>query len=171
MPDRSSPTVEPRPRPLRRRVIALYAVAGAVYAVDRITKVLAEAYLRDRAPVEVIPGVFQLRFTTNPGGAFGLFGGLTWLFVVVSVVVIAVVVLASRNVPTMATAVGLGLILAGAAGNLTDRLIRGPGLSGEVVDFLDLHVWPVFNVADSAIVTGAAILLLTGLRRERPVPR
>ena len=153
-----------------RRAAVLYLVAGGAYALDRVTKVLAEAYLRDRPPVEVIPGVFHLRFTTNPGGAFGLFGGLTWLFVAVSVVVIAVVVLASRNVPTMPTAVGLGLILAGAVGNLTDRLIRGPGFSGEVVDFLDFRVWPVFNLADSAIVTGAAILLLTGLQRERPAP-
>jgi signal peptidase II len=64
--------------------------------------------------------------------------------------------------------VALGLVLAGAVGNLTDRLIRGPGFSGEVVDFIDLHVWPVFNLADSAIVVGAAILLLHGLRRREP---
>jgi signal peptidase II len=51
-------------------------------------------------------------------------------------------------------------------GNLTDRLIRGPGFSGEVVDFIDFHVWPVFNLADSAIVVGALLLLLQGLRRD-----
>lgn len=170
LPDPSPSAVESGARSIRRRAATLYLVAGAVYGLDRLTKVLAESYLRDRAPVEVIPGVFQLRFTTNPGGAFGLFGGLTWLFVAVSVVVIAVVLLASRNVPTMPTAIGLGLILAGAVGNLTDRLVRGPAFSGEVVDFLDFRVWPVFNVADAAIVTGAAILLLTGLRREPPAP-
>jgi signal peptidase II len=64
--------------------------------------------------------------------------------------------------------VGLGLVLAGAVGNLTDRMIRGPRFSGEVVDFIDLHVWPVFNLADSAIVVGAAILLVHGLRRHEP---
>jgi signal peptidase II len=114
----------------------------------------------------VIPAVLQLRFTTNPGGAFGLFGSLPVLFVVISVGVIVVVLLASRNLASAATAVGLGLVLGGALGNLTDRLIRGPGLSGEVVDFIDLHVWPVFNLADSALVVGAAVLLISGIRRD-----
>jgi signal peptidase II len=83
------------------------------------------------------------------------------------VAVVVFVLWASRNLPTTASALGLGLILAGGLGNLTDRLVRGPGFSGEVVDFIDLHVWPVFNLADSAIVVGAAILLVQSLRRER----
>ncbi len=131
-----------------------------------MTKALAESRLQGDAPVELIPGVLQLRFTTNPGGAFGLFGNLSILFVLFSVVVIGVVVLASRSLPGRAAAVGLGLVLGGAAGNLTDRLVRGEGLRGEVVDFIDFHVWPVFNVADSAIVVGALLLLILGLRRE-----
>jgi signal peptidase II len=135
--------------------------------IDRVTKVLAESHLQGRPPVELIPGVLQLRFTTNPGGAFGLFGNLSVLFVVFSVVVIAVVILASRNLPGRLSAVALGLILGGAVGNLTDRLIRGDGFRGEVVDFIDFHVWPVFNAADSAIVIGAALLLLQGFRRGR----
>jgi signal peptidase II len=142
-------------------------VAGAVYVADRITKILVERFLQDRPPIELIPGIFQLRFTTNPGGAFGLFGGLTWLFVATSIVVATVVVVASRNLPGRSAAVGLGLVLGGALGNLTDRVIRGAGFSGEVVDFLDLMVWPVFNLADSAIVIGAAVLLIGSLRRER----
>jgi signal peptidase II len=134
--------------------------------IDRVTKALAESRLQGNPPIELIPGVLQLRFTTNPGGAFGLFGNLSILFVLFSVVVIGVVVLASRSLPGRAAAVGLGLVLGGAVGNLTDRLVRGEGLRGEVVDFIDLHVWPVFNVADSAIVTGALLLLILGLRRE-----
>ena len=138
---------------------------------DRVTKILAERFLQGADPVEIIPGIFQLRFTTNPGGAFGLFGGLTWLFVATSVVVVMVVLLASRNLPGRLSAVGLGLVLGGALGNLTDRFVRGPGFSGEVVDFLDLRVWPVFNLADSAIVVGAAVLVIHSFRRERtPVP-
>jgi signal peptidase II len=157
------------PPGLRHRLtITLYAVAAAVYVLDRLTKVLAERHLQGRSPVEIIPEVFQLRFTTNPGGAFGLFGGLTWLFVTTSIVVALVIVLVSRSVPARTSAVGLGLILGGALGNLTDRVVRGPGFSGEVVDFLDFRVWPVFNVADSGIVVGALILLVAGLRRERP---
>jgi signal peptidase II len=138
-----------------------------VYVLDRVSKILVENQLQGREPVELIPGVLQIRFTTNPGGAFGLFGEWSWLFVLVSVAVIVVVVLASRSLPSTATAVGLGLILGGALGNLTDRLVRGSGLSGEVVDFIDLHVWPVFNLADTGIVIGAAVLLISGVRRDR----
>jgi signal peptidase II len=157
------------PSGLRHRLaITLYATGAAVYVLDRITKVLAERHLQGREPVELIPGVFQLRFTTNPGGAFGLFGGLTWLFVTASIAVVLVIVFVSRNLPARPSAVGLGLILGGALGNLTDRLVRGPGFSGEVVDFLDFRVWPVFNVADSAIVVGALILVVGGLWGERP---
>lgn len=142
-----------------------------MYATDRVTKVLAERLLQGRDPVQVIPSVLQLRYTTNPGGAFGLFGSLPVLFVIISVGVIVVVLLASRRLPSAATAVGLGLILGGALGNLTDRVVRGPALSGQVVDFIDLHVWPVFNVADSALVVGAAVLLVTGILRDRAARR
>jgi signal peptidase II len=117
--------------------------------------------------VELIPAVVQLRFTTNPGGAFGIFGSAPALFVAISVVVVVVVVVVSRNVPSTASAVGLGLVLGGALGNLTDRAVRGAGFSGEVVDFIDFHVWPVFNLADSALVVGAAVLLISGVRRDR----
>ena len=120
--------------------------------------------------MELVPGVIQLRFTTNPGGAFGLFGGFGWLFVAFGAVVAAVVLLASRNLPSWASAIGLGLVLGGALGNLTDRFLRGPGFSGHVVDFIDLHVWPVFYLADSAIVVGAGVLLVASLRRERREP-
>ena len=147
--------------------MVLYGIAALVYAIDRVTKVLVEANLRDRPPVELIPGVLELRFTTNPGGAFGIFGDLSWLFVLISVVVVGAIVFASRNLPSTISAVGLGLVLGGAIGNLTDRLLRGPGLGGEVVDFIDLQVWPVFNLADTGIVVGAALLLLSGLRRDR----
>ena len=142
-------------------------MAVAVYALDRATKWLAEEHLQGGPPIELISGVLRLRFVTNPGGAFGVFGGLTWLFVAVSVLVIAVVIVASFELPKRVTAVGLGLILAGALGNLTDRWLRGDGFSGEVVDFIDFHVWPVFNLADSAIVIGAAALFLAGLRAPK----
>jgi signal peptidase II len=149
-----------------RLALLLYSAAGLVYALDRVTKVLAEQHLSGRPPVEIVPGVVQLRFTTNPGGAFGLFGGAAWLFVLASVVVIVAVVVSSRRLPSALAAVSLGFVLGGALGNLTDRVIRGPAFSGEVVDFIDFQVWPVFNLADSAIVVGAALLLLSSFRRE-----
>lgn len=150
-----------------RLALILYATAGTLYGLDRLTKALAEELLAGRAPVDLIPGVLRLRFTTNPGGAFGLFGGLTWLFVVISVAVALVVVAASFDLSSRVSAVALGLILGGAVGNLTDRIIRGEGFSGRVVDFLDFRVWPVFNVADAAIVVGVLLLLGGSLRRDR----
>lgn len=132
-----------------------------------MTKLLAERHLEGRPPIDVIPGVLQFRFTTNPGGAFGLFGRATWLFVGASVVVIVIILIASRRLPSGGSAAALGLVLGGALGNLTDRLVRGPEFSGEVVDFIDFQVWPVFNIADSCIVVGAALLLLTGATVSR----
>jgi signal peptidase II len=149
-----------------RRAITLYGIAAGALTADRLTKVVAERTLQD-GPVELIPGILDLRYTTNPGGAFGLFGGIPWLFATISAAVIVTIVIASRRLPATSSAVGLGLVLGGAVGNMIDRAIRGPAFSGEVVDFIDLQVWPIFNLADTAIVFGAATLLIAGLRRDR----
>jgi signal peptidase II len=153
--------------PRVRLAAFLYGSAAAAYALDRVTKILAERELAGRPPIELIPHVLRLNYTTNSGGAFGLFGGQPWLFFVATLAVCLVIVVASRRLGSVATAVGLGMILGGALGNLTDRVIRGPGVSGRVVDFIDFRVWPVFNLADSAIVIGAAIVVLAGARRAR----
>lgn len=152
----------------------LYAIAGITYLLDRATKIWAERELATRPPIQILSGVLQLNYTTNSGGAFSIGGSAPWLFAGASVVVIAFIVVASFRIARPAFAVALGLVLGGALGNLTDRAVRGPGLSGRVVDFIDLHVWPVFNVADSAIVLGAAILLISsfgGRDRDGPEPR
>ena len=146
-----------------RLAIVLYATAGVVYCIDRLTKWVVERNLSGRPPIEVIPGVVRLRLTTNTGGAFGLFGGQAWLFFGATAVVCAVIVVVSRSLQSRVSAVGLGLILGGAVGNLTDRIVRGPR---GVIDFIDFRVWPVFNAADSAIVIGALIVALAGLRRR-----
>jgi signal peptidase II len=143
-----------------RLALFLYGSAAVVYLIDRATKWVVENHLAGRPPIEVIPGVVRLRFTTNTGGAFGLFGGQAWLFFLATVVVCVVIVIASRRLDGVASAIGLGMILGGALGNLTDRLIRG---SGGVIDFIDFRVWPVFNAADSAIVLGAIVVAVAGL--------
>jgi signal peptidase II len=151
---------------LRRRAgITLFAVAGATFLVDRVTKVWAERELAGR-PVDVIRGVLTLRFTTNRGGAFSLFQDAPLFFAVVSIVVVAAILATSFRHTDQLAAAALGLVLGGALGNLTDRVVRGTGLSGEVVDFIDLHVWPVFNLADAAIVVGALLLAFGAWRRD-----
>lgn len=152
----------------RRSVAWLYGAAAAAYVLDRVTKLWVERALAGRPPIRVIPGVLSLNYTTNSGGAFGLGRSAPWLFATATIAVAAIVIAVSfrrRNVPA---AVALGLVLGGGLGNLTDRALNGDGfLSGHVIDFIDVHVWPVFNVADGAIVVGAVLLgLVTALEQE-----
>jgi signal peptidase II len=148
----------------------LFGTAATIYLLDRLTKVLAEQHLEGRPPIELLPGV-RLTFTTNPGGAFSIGGEAPLLFVTATVIVSLVIVATAFRHTHRMTSVALGLVLGGAIGNLTDRIVRGAGLRGRVVDFVDIGPWPVFNVADSAIVIGAILLAWTGLRAGRaPAP-
>jgi signal peptidase II len=152
----------------RSITLALYAAAAVVYAFDRVTKLWAEAALASRPPIEVIPGVLSFNYTTNSGGAFGLGRSAPWLFAGATVLVSVVIVVVSFRLDRRPLALALGLILGGALGNLTDRTLNGPGLSGYVIDFIDFQVWPVFNLADTAIVIGAVLLAMSSARREEP---
>ena len=146
--------------------LVLLAAAACAYGADRLTKFLAERYLANSPPLVLIPHVVQLNYTLNPGGAFGLGGGQPWIFFGATVAVSIAILAAAPRLTTLPSAIGLGLILGGALGNLTDRLVHGTGVSGKVVDFVDFHVWPVFNLADSSIVIGAAIILLATARKR-----
>jgi signal peptidase II len=151
----------------RRAARTLFLAALLAYGLDRITKIWAEASLPGD-PIDVVPGVLTLRFTTNSGGAFSIGQRAPWFFVGVTAVVVAVILATSFRHTSRLVGASLGLVLGGALGNLTDRAIRAPGLRGRVVDFVDFHVWPVFNLADSAIVVGAILLAWMGFRdRER----
>jgi len=143
--------------PGRRGATILFVTAACVFAVDRLTKVWAEHALADH-PVDLIRGVLTLRLTTNSGGAFSLGQSAPWFFAAATLVVSALIALTAFHRRSVLSSVALGLILGGALGNLADRVLRGPGLSGHVVDFIDFHVWPVFNAADSAVVIGAILL-------------
>jgi signal peptidase II len=152
-----------------RLAVLLYAVALGVYLADRASKLWAAHVLAGR-PVAL--GPVRLAYTTNSGGAFGIGQRAPLLFAVATVAVAAGIVWVSRHLERPLVALGLGLLLGGALGNLTDRLARGEGfLDGKVVDFVDLRVWPVFNVADSAIVIGALLLLIAALQRPRSAAR
>jgi signal peptidase II len=144
----------------------LFASAAAVYLLDRVTKLMAVRALEGRPPILVLPGV-RLAFTTNPGGAFSIGGGSPWVFVGATIVVSAAIAATAFRHTSPLTAAALGCVLGGALGNLTDRILRGPDLRGHVIDFIDVGPWPVFNLADSAIVVGAVLLAWTGLRSRR----
>jgi signal peptidase II len=143
----------------------LLAVAAVVLALDVTTKLLAVDRLSDRGPVEVIDGLLTLRLVRNSGAAFGFASGLTVIFTVVAVVVVVVILRAAARLRSLGWAIALGLVLGGAIGNLLDRLFRDPApFRGRVIDFLELPHWPVFNLADSAIVSGAVLMVLLSVR-------
>lgn len=137
----------------------------SAYAVDQATKALAVARLEPDRPIALVGDLLQLRLTRNPGAAFSLATGRTWLITLVALVVIVAVLRSSRRLGSMPWAVALGLLLGGALGNLTDRLLREPGVGrGHVVDFIAYGQLFVGNAADVAIVTAAGLVVLLGLR-------
>lgn len=149
-------------------------IAVAVFLLDRLTKLLIIHNLELDDSVSIIPGFFRLTHLENPGAAFSMFAESsspfrTALLVSVSVAALAVVsfLLWKRRNEFNATTLALSLILGGAFGNLWDRLA-----DGKVTDFLDFYVgshhWPPFNMADSAIVVGALLLMIRMLRKDAP---
>ena len=162
--------------PARRRVGVLVAVAALVYAADVISKVIVVAALRENVPVRVIGSLLQLDYLRNPGAAFSLGAdGYTVVFTLIAAAVIAAILRMARTLASRRWAVALGLLLGGALGNLTDRIVRSPGpLRGWVVDWIQLPHWPVFNLADSAICCGGALMVLLtvmGLHPDGQVER
>ena len=159
---------EPAAPSRSKRALALYGTAAAVLVLDQLLKQLVVTNLAGRPPVDVIGSFVQLRYTTNSGGAFSLLTGAPLFFGVMAMVIIGGIVYASRRAQPLSMLVVLGLILGGALGNLTDRLFRGDGLlRGEVVDFVKVGIWPVFNVADSCVVVGGILLAILLGRAER----
>ncbi|MGH9073902.1 MAG: signal peptidase II [Acidimicrobiales bacterium] len=146
------------------RLAGAFAVAALVVVVDQLTKWWAVSRL-SHGPVHVI-GPLDFELQRNTGSAFSLFQGDAAVLVVIAVVLIVALLILAGRAPTSGRAVVLGLILGGALGNLADRLFRGG--QGAVVDFVALHVWPTFNVADSCIVVGCVLLVVSLLRTGRP---
>lgn len=138
-----------------------WLVATVAFVADRLSKAVVVRLMTPNQSIPVIPGVFHLTLVKNPGAAFGMLANQRTLFLVITGVVIVAVLYYSRLVGPEQTLlqVSLGLQMAGAAGNLIDR-----ATSGLVVDFLDVRIWPVFNVADSAVVVGTGLLILALLR-------
>jgi len=152
------------PPAARRRTPWLFAVAATVLVLDVVSKIIVVATLSDRAPVHVVGSLLQLTLTRNPGAAFGIGTSATVAFTVVAAGVAAVIVRSARRLASAGWASSLGLLLGGALGNLTDRIFRAPGpFRGHVVDWIQLPHWPVFNLADSAIVVGGVLAVLLSL--------
>lgn len=149
-----------------RVVLALIAVV--VLALDLVTKIVVVAKLDPADPVQIIGDTVTLHLIRNPGAAFSMATGLTWILTLIAIGVVVWIVRMGSRLRSMWWAVGLGLVLGGALGNLVDRLFRAPGpMQGHVVDFVSVGWFPIFNVADSAITCAAVLLVgLTVLGKE-----
>ncbi|MEV4100442.1 signal peptidase II [Nonomuraea sp. NPDC049649] len=164
----------------RRRVVTVLAsLAAIIYVADVVTKAVVLETLEGEPPLVVIPGVLQFRVIFNPGAAFSIGTGMTFVFTLIAAGVVAAIIRTARKLASMPWAITLGLLLGGALGNLTDRLLRYPSgfgrptqFQGHVVDFVEvlpgnfpvIGHFPLFNVADSAIVCGGVLAVILAWR-------
>lgn len=160
------PTPAPEHSGGRRRLYAvLLGLAAATLLADQLTKVWALAALTPGESVEVIGSWVSLTLLRNPGAAFSIGDGSTWILTLVSLAILGWVLVGARKVGNLPWAVALGLLLGGAVGNLVDRFVRQPGVGrGHVVDFINYFGWFVGNVADIAIVVAAGLIMVLTYR-------
>ncbi|WP_329460177.1 signal peptidase II [Streptomyces sp. NBC_01497] len=159
----------------RRRIGVLISMALFAYGLDLASKVLVVAHLENHAPVPLIGDWLTLQVTRNAGAAFSMGQAMTVVFTVIAAIVIAVICRIAHKLYSLPWAIALGMLLGGAFGNLTDRVLRSPGVfRGAVVDFISVQYYAVFNLADSAIVCGGVLVVLMSFlgttpdgRRER----
>src|SRR2546423_5919801 len=152
-----------------RRGLLLIVVTLLVLTADVITKAVVVASLQGERPVKLLGGLVYLQLVRNPGAAFSMATGMTWVLTLIAIAVVVAIVWIMPKLRSVGWAIGLSLVLAGALGNLSDRIFRAPGpLRGHVIDFVSMlepngSAWPVFNVADSSIVVGGALIVLMAL--------
>jgi signal peptidase II len=162
-----------------RLLVILTSLAAVLYVSDVITKTVALRTLEGEPPLVVIPGVLQFRLIFNSGAAFSIGTGMTLILTLIAAGVVVAIIRAARKLGSLPWAVTLGMLLGGALGNLTDRLLRYPSgfgrstqLQGHVVDFIEvlpgnfpvIGYFPIFNVADSAIVCGGILAVILAWR-------
>lgn len=175
----SAVEAEPEPEPVAakpRRLPVLIAVAALALAIDVVSKILVVRNLSDRGPIHLPGGFLNLVLVRNSGAAFSIGESQTWVFTIIAAAVVFVILRVSRNLRSLPWACALGLLLGGALGNLSDRIFREPGVfRGHVVDFLQFptfpvvhYDFPVFNLADSAIVAGGCLMVLLSFLGMQP---
>jgi signal peptidase II len=141
----------------------IYVIAAVVLILDQTVKFIIQMRMIPGHTLPIINNIFHLTYVQNTGAAFGIMAGRNFFFAIISLLAIVLVVFLSRDAGrTLLLKIAWGLILGGIIGNLIDRVRLG-----YVVDFLDFQVWPVFNIADSAITVGATLLIIKLLKSEK----
>ena len=155
-----------------RRWRTLFGVAWAVWIIDLATKIWAVENLSYRSNIKIIGDFFQLTYVRNPGAAFSFASGATVFLSLFSLLVMIAILHYSVKITSRGWAVVLGLVLGGILGNMVDRIFREPGvLRGHVIDWLQLPNWPVFNIADMAIVSAALISMVLTAKNIPPITK
>jgi signal peptidase II len=152
----------------RRYAAAAFAVGAAVCSLDVVSKIVVVADLAGRPPMTLLGGLITLQLYRNAGAAFGVGPSFTAMYALIAAAVLAAILRVSGRLQSWLWAVALGLVLGGAAGNLADRLFRSPGpMRGWVIDWIKLPYFPeTFNIADSALTVGVALIVLASIRRQ-----
>jgi signal peptidase II len=149
---------------------SLYLTAWVVWLIDLGTKVWAVEVLSSRANVQIIGSFLQLTFVQNSGAAFGIGAGSTIIFTFFALAVLIFITRYALQITSKGWALVCGLVLGGILGNLTDRIFRAPSfLQGHVIDWIQIPNWPVFNIADSAIVIAAVVAIILTIRNISPI--
>jgi len=140
-------------------------IAALVLVSDQVTKYWVQSTLSAGQTISIVSDLLQLRLVYNPGAAFSIGSGYTWIFAITAAAAVVAVTVVARRVTSRPWAVALGLVLGGAATHLLDRLFREPGFArGHVVDFIDYAGFFVGNVADVALVIGVGLVMVLNLR-------
>jgi signal peptidase II len=159
-----APATGPSTTRRRRLFLLLASIAVDTSLLDPVSMGWAVSARPDEEPRNLVGSFLRLDLIRNPGAAFSIGTGNTWVLTIIAVVVLVVVIRVSRRLGSSGWAWALGLLLGGALGNLTDRVVREPGLGrGHVVDFLNYNGWFIGNVADIAIVSAAILIGLLAL--------
>ncbi|CAB4707388.1 unannotated protein [freshwater metagenome] len=148
------------------------SVAWFIWILDLATKAWAVSQLANRQPIHILGNFFQLTFVRNSGAAFSFATSATLFLSLFGVVVLIGVVYFAPQITSKGWSVVLGLVMGGILGNLMDRIFRDPGfLRGHVIDWMQLPHWPIFNIADSAIVAAAVLSMVLSARNIPPITK
>lgn len=150
----------------------LLSVAWFIWILDLATKAWAVNQLANHEPIKIIGSFFQLTFVRNSGAAFSMATNATLLLSLFGIAVLIGIIYFAPQVTSKGWSVVLGLVMGGILGNLMDRIFREPGfLRGHVIDWMQLPHWPIFNIADSAIVCAALLSMFLSARNISPITR
>ncbi len=140
-----------------KKNIIVFSTALLIVLLDQLTKFLVKQNLQLNQSISIIKNVLHFTYITNTGSAFGLFKRLNIFFILFSIIVIVVIFYFVQKIKKNGKALqfSIGLLLGGTIGNLIDRLVYG-----SVIDFIDFRIWPVFNVADSAVTISIVLLIV-----------